>query len=168
MLWLPSTKSTVGWLQALDPLRSFHTGAKNTRREKHAWSFHTGRFLTLDSWITASELQVLWYAVVCWNRHGCPKQSKEVLLLYALYKRQQRKKKRCCRVHKIVYGVKKENLQHYSQIERADDIKFFNYFRMSVETFDELLSYMPGELTHSNTDMRDSMPTIEKQALTLR
>ena len=33
--------------------------ALSHRCEKHAWSFHTGRFLTLESWITASELQVL-------------------------------------------------------------------------------------------------------------
>ena len=38
--------------------------ALSHRREKHAWSFHTGRFLTLESWITASELQVLWHITI--------------------------------------------------------------------------------------------------------
>ncbi len=95
--------------------------------------------------------------------------EKKALLLYLLYKRQQKKKRRRCWVHKIVSLRSKEGkfATLFAKL-RMDEIKFFNYFRMSVESFDELLSYTQGKLTHNNTQMRDAVPAIEKLALTLR
>nr|CAH7727427.1 unnamed protein product [Callosobruchus chinensis] len=36
--------------------------------------------------------------------------------------------------------------------------KFFNYFRMSKESFDELLSYIKDDISYQNTNMRLSIP----------
>jgi hypothetical protein len=38
---------------------------------------------------------------------------------------------------------------------------------MSAESFDELLSWVQGKLTHNSMQMIDAVPAIEKLALTL-
>ena len=51
---------------------------------------------------------------------------------------------------------------------RDHEAKFFNYFRMSMSSFDELLMRLRGNLQKKNTTMRDCVPPEEMLALTLR
>ena len=51
---------------------------------------------------------------------------------------------------------------------RADDNKFFNYFRMSVTSFDELDAKLSPRLQRRNTDMRDCISPKEMLAVTIR
>ena len=51
---------------------------------------------------------------------------------------------------------------------REHKTKFFNYFRMSVKSFDELLGLIQEEICSSNTMMRDSICPEEKLVITLR
>jgi len=52
---------------------------------------------------------------------------------------------------------------------RRDPRKFFNYFRMSVSAYDELLTTFVGQkLTKIDTNMRKSITPAEKLAVTLR
>jgi hypothetical protein len=44
---------------------------------------------------------------------------------------------------------------------RRDELKFFNYFRMSMSTFDDLLRRVEGNLTRRNTTMRRSISPEE-------
>jgi len=52
---------------------------------------------------------------------------------------------------------------------KKDPVKFFNYFRMSVSAFDELLTmYLGTRLLGIDTNMRKSITPAEKLAVTLR
>jgi hypothetical protein len=46
--------------------------------------------------------------------------------------------------------------------------KFFGYFRMSCNSFDELLFMMRPSITYQNTAMRVPVPPEERLAVTLR
>jgi hypothetical protein len=46
--------------------------------------------------------------------------------------------------------------------------KFFNYYRMSVNSFDELLLLLRPTITYRNTRWRDSIPPEERLSVTLR
>jgi hypothetical protein len=51
---------------------------------------------------------------------------------------------------------------------RQDETKFFNYFRMSIPTFDDLLRRVEISLTRQDTNMRASISPEEKLAICLR
>jgi len=51
---------------------------------------------------------------------------------------------------------------------RADNAKFFNYFRMSQSTFDELFSKIKTKIMRQDTVMRSAIPAEEMLAVTLR
>jgi len=52
---------------------------------------------------------------------------------------------------------------------RRDPATFFNFFRMSVSAFDELLNtYLGSRLLANDTDMRKAITSAEKLAVTLR
>lgn len=51
---------------------------------------------------------------------------------------------------------------------RNDEKKFFNYFRMSVASFDELHDKMKDVLQRENTQMRNCIQPGEMLAVTLR
>ncbi|XP_063634897.1 putative nuclease HARBI1, partial [Cydia splendana] len=46
--------------------------------------------------------------------------------------------------------------------------KFFNYFRMSINTFDELLALVSPRITLQDTNMRIAIPAVQRLAVTLR
>ncbi|KAK8376455.1 hypothetical protein O3P69_009836 [Scylla paramamosain] len=50
----------------------------------------------------------------------------------------------------------------------VDDKKFFNYFRISKPSFEELFSLIEDNITSSDTKMRRSIRPDEKLAVTLR
>jgi hypothetical protein len=49
-----------------------------------------------------------------------------------------------------------------------DPVRFFNYFRMSQSSFDELLTEIKDSITLQNTNMRSAIPSEEVLVLTLR
>ena len=49
-----------------------------------------------------------------------------------------------------------------------DDEKFFNYFRMSVASLDELHERIKDVLQRQNTKMRNCIQPVEMLAVTLR
>ncbi|CAH1977615.1 unnamed protein product [Acanthoscelides obtectus] len=51
---------------------------------------------------------------------------------------------------------------------RNDDTKFFNYFRMSITSFDELHERLKDSIQRKNTKMRNCIQPIEMLAITLR
>lgn len=51
---------------------------------------------------------------------------------------------------------------------RADKNKFFNYFRMSISSFDELHNRRKTTLQKQNTKMRNCIQPVEMIAVTLR
>uniref|UniRef100_A0A2S2PUR2 Protein ALP1-like n=1 Tax=Sipha flava TaxID=143950 RepID=A0A2S2PUR2_9HEMI len=50
----------------------------------------------------------------------------------------------------------------------ADENKFFNYFRMSISSFDELHNRLKCSIQRQNTKMRDCIQPKEMLAVTLR
>ena len=55
----------------------------------------------------------------------------------------------------------------YKQL-REDPEKWFNYFRMSMNSFDELLSCVKGHIKHQDTNMRTAISLEEMLVITLR
>ncbi len=51
---------------------------------------------------------------------------------------------------------------------RENKKKFFNYFRMSIKSFDELHIKLKDHIQHENTFMRDCIQPIQMLAVTLR
>lgn len=51
---------------------------------------------------------------------------------------------------------------------KADDGKFFNYFRMSYPTFEELVARVTDDIKLQDTNMRPSIPPEEAVALSIR
>lgn len=51
---------------------------------------------------------------------------------------------------------------------RNDPQKFFNYFRMTIPTFDNLLKKVEKDLTKRDTNMRKSIKPEEKLAICIR
>lgn len=51
---------------------------------------------------------------------------------------------------------------------RRDEVKFLNYFRMSMATFDDLLRRVEQDLRREDTTMRKSISPEEKLAICLR
>uniref|UniRef100_A0A8C5Q003 DDE Tnp4 domain-containing protein n=1 Tax=Leptobrachium leishanense TaxID=445787 RepID=A0A8C5Q003_9ANUR len=56
----------------------------------------------------------------------------------------------------------------YRPLREKDPVKFFNYLRMSINSFDELLSKVREPLTKRDTNMRDAIPPEEMLVITLR
>lgn len=51
---------------------------------------------------------------------------------------------------------------------RDHEPKFFNYFRMSIQSFDELLLHIKDEISPSDYVVRDGISSEEKLVITLR
>lgn len=82
---------------------------------------------------------------------------------------EKEKRKKKFWVHPILleregYGV------FYTLFEnlKKDETKFFNFFRMNIETFFKLLKIVHGKLKHADTNMRESITPAERLAVTLR
>ncbi|CAG9840683.1 unnamed protein product [Diabrotica balteata] len=92
------------------------------------------------------------------------------IIIAALYCISKRKKKlrRRLYVHPLIEqrAVAGEFVTLYGTL-RADETKFFNYFRMSTSTFDELLAKTGDKLIHASV-RRMPIPPIERLMVTLR
>lgn len=79
------------------------------------------------------------------------------------------KKRDALEREEYMYMRMERGLHHtlYSEL-CADEKKFFNYFRMSKPTFDELLGLIRNDITRTDTIMRQSIKPEDKLAVTLR
>lgn len=97
--------------------------------------------------------------------------KKTVILISALYHNNQ--KRRASRKGKLfMHPITSERLLSgafvtlYSQL-REDENKFFNYFRMSISTFDELIFKLENKVRHSSL-LRIPITPTERMAVTIR
>lgn len=91
------------------------------------------------------------------------------LLLLRRRRRRRRFKNRLIWVHPINERRREAGAFHTLFEElRQDDTKFFNYFRMSVSSFDGLLERLKDTIQRKNTKMRNCIQPVEMLAITLR
>lgn len=81
----------------------------------------------------------------------------------------KRKRKRELWVHPIFSSrlLKGQFYKLFSELRKYPE-KFFQYSRMTVASFDELLSLMRPLITYQDTTMRLSVPAEERLMVTLR
>ncbi|KAL4153406.1 hypothetical protein QTP88_001239 [Uroleucon formosanum] len=81
----------------------------------------------------------------------------------------KRKKKRKFWVHPLLSDRSTKGLFNlfYNDLRKHED-KFFNYLRMSIKSFDELLELLQQDLTGQQTNMRECISPVEKLVVTLR
>uniref|UniRef100_A0A0P4VZE0 DDE Tnp4 domain-containing protein n=1 Tax=Scylla olivacea TaxID=85551 RepID=A0A0P4VZE0_SCYOL len=96
----------------------------------------------------------------------------EELLLVALLAKKKSKRRsveRKVHVHPILSSRMNTGAHHTLFNDLcADEKKFFNYFRMSKPSFEELLSYVRRDITGTTTNMRECIAPDEKLDVTLR
>ncbi|XKL68274.1 hypothetical protein PGB90_003765 [Kerria lacca] len=85
---------------------------------------------------------------------------------YLLNTSKSRKRERW--VHELMAVREKEDFKILFPHLVKDPKKFFNYFRMSHETFEELLAAIEPSITKQDTNMRNCITAKEKLAVTLR
>lgn len=91
-------------------------------------------------------------------------------LAYRRWKQRKQREKRQYRVHPILHDRMTQSmfLTLYPKL-REHNKKFFNYFRMSVQSFDELLEIVKEDLSPcENYVVRDVVSAEEKLVITLR
>lgn len=91
-----------------------------------------------------------------------------MLLLYRRLKR-RRRKNRVYWVHPL-NARRNEVGAFYILFDdlRNDSEKFFNYFRMSIATFDALHNTIKDSIQRHNTTFRDCIQPVEMLAVTIR
>ncbi|XP_050354264.1 uncharacterized protein LOC126778588 [Nymphalis io] len=93
-----------------------------------------------------------------------------LLLLLLRHRRRQRKRKtRSVWVEEILMYREQEGDFYtlYPRLRRSEK-NFFNYFRMSIASFDELTSILKLSISRQDTVMRKSIPAEQRLAMTLR
>ena len=95
--------------------------------------------------------------------------TEEIAALAYLYLVRKKKKNRRFWVHPIAMEKTVSSL-FYTMYPRMkeDGAKFFNYCRMSLASFDELLEILRSSLTRQDTIMRTAVTPEEKLVCTLR
>lgn len=94
---------------------------------------------------------------------------KQLIALLLFRRRIKRRRNRLIWVHPI-NEMRKEVGIFYTLFKqlRQDDTKFFNYFRMSITSFDELHGRIKDSIQRKNTKMRNCIQPVEMLAITLR
>ncbi|GBN50382.1 hypothetical protein AVEN_124460-1 [Araneus ventricosus] len=97
--------------------------------------------------------------------------NREQILALLLFRRRMKRKRknRLIWVHPI--NERREEFgAFYTLFEelRNDDTKFFNYFRMSMTSFDELHGRLKDTIQRENTKMRNCIQPVQMLAITLR
>lgn len=95
--------------------------------------------------------------------------EEEVVLLVLVHKKVKKKKKKKKFWIHLVLNSRQEQGIFYAvfSILRSNKSKFFNYFHMSVGSFDELLHYIKNDAAVSDTNMR-CVPPEELLTVTLQ
>ncbi|XP_035432588.1 uncharacterized protein LOC118271408 isoform X2 [Spodoptera frugiperda] len=92
-----------------------------------------------------------------------------VMYYYLRRKRRKTAKERKYWVHPILRErFSLGTFQNLITELRSDEIKFFNYFRMSITTFNHLLAQISVSINYQNTRFRDCICTEERLAIFLR
>lgn len=117
---------------------------------------------------------------VCLHENSCVflievyiilKMNRKQLIALMLFRRRmnRRRKNRLIWVHPI-NEMRKAVGTFYTLFKqlRQDDTKFFNYFRMSITSFDELHGRIKDSIQRKNTKMRNCIQPVEILAITLR
>ncbi|XP_025199177.1 uncharacterized protein LOC112599899 [Melanaphis sacchari] len=96
--------------------------------------------------------------------------AQTVCLAYILYKKKQNKRtNRRYWVHPLNLKRPREGqFQVTFMMLRSHSDEFKNYYRMSISSFDELLSRVKHRLQKENTILRNSIPPEERLSVTLR
>lgn len=95
----------------------------------------------------------------------------EVVCLWFLYRRYKRQKQR--QRQYWVHPILRDKVTHgmfvtlYPKL-REYEPKFFNYFRMSIKSFDDLLELIKDDIAPSSQCVRDTISPEEKLVITLR
>ena len=92
-----------------------------------------------------------------------------IIALFLLYRRRKRRRNRLHWVHPIIQ--KREEFGAFYALFgelRNDANKFFNYFRMSVSSFDELHRCWKESLQRRNIKMRNCIQPAEMLAVAIR
>lgn len=100
---------------------------------------------------------------------GVKDSNEMVTFSYLTYLYLRNQQRRQFWVHPI--NSERQSHGHYFQLYkqlRKDNVKFFNYFRMSISSFDELLSYIENDIKRQDTNMRIAIQPEEKLVITLR
>lgn len=85
--------------------------------------------------------------------------------LYRRIQKYRKQRNRIFWVHPI--NQRRDEVSLMKEI-RADENKFFNYFRMSISSFDELHNLLKNSIQRQNTNMRNCIQPVEMVAVTLR
>ncbi len=95
----------------------------------------------------------------------------ETLALLLIYRRKlsQEKKTKRLWVHPTI-ATRKECGEYERLIQelRLDNDRFFKYFRMEVDVFDDLLRRVGPKLIKKNSNFRDPIQPSQRLAVTLR
>ncbi|XP_068211223.1 uncharacterized protein [Palaemon carinicauda] len=91
----------------------------------------------------------------------------DVLIAYSAYRTLYKRKKRRMWIHPLL-AVKTRYFPNLFAELRNDENKFFNYFRMSKDSFDELLSHLQSSVEKEDTNMRQAIKPSERLGITLR
>lgn len=90
----------------------------------------------------------------------------EALLLFSLNNNNKQKRKW---VHEVNMERKKfGEFHHLLKQLRKDELKFKEYFRMSMKQFDQLLSIIKKDIEKKELNLRESIPAEERLAVCLR
>lgn len=94
---------------------------------------------------------------------------KRIIFAYLVYKKYVLKNKRRYWVHPFTDSRLAKGI-FYTSFEnlRESPDKFFNYFRMSIKSFDELAVKISTKIKSTDTHLRLSIPPLEMLAVTLR
>lgn len=93
----------------------------------------------------------------------------ELLAIAFLLAKQKKENRRRYWVHPLNSMRIKENQFHNLTVKlRAYPEKFFDYYRMSINSFDELLQLVRDRITKENTHMRLAISAEERLTITLR
>ncbi|GBN47578.1 hypothetical protein AVEN_153875-1 [Araneus ventricosus] len=95
---------------------------------------------------------------------------KRIAAMWLLYRSLRRRRiKRNYWVHPIDQKIEKIGTFHTLLKElQKDEKKFFNFFRMTIPSFNELHQRLKSKILRKNSKMRNSITSEERLALTLR
>lgn len=89
--------------------------------------------------------------------------------LLAIYVDGTKRKKRRWSTHPVLSSRLTTGTFHTTfALHRQYEDKFFQYYRMSVSSFDELLGLVCGEIQKQDTNMKQSIQPVERLVITLR
>lgn len=96
--------------------------------------------------------------------------KKKLVLAYYLYKKQQlQNKKKKLWVHPILLERESYGVFHTLMEDlKKDERKFYNFFRMTHDSFRKLLELVYDQLRHADTNMRLAITPAERLAVNLR